>query len=81
MSDKPAGWYYAGDGKLRYRDDDGWTEFYMEMSDPRARDWPPPTPQSLLRKLREEEVARSAAPGTRRRSWVAGFFYRGRHAR
>lgn len=68
MNDKPAGWYYVGDGTLRYRDDYGWTEYYMDTKDPRARDWPPPMPRTMLQQLREEEAARSAAsapPGFR----------------
>ena len=59
MSEKPAGWYYIGDGKLRYRDDYGWTEFYMETKDPRAQKWPPPTPKTMLQQVREEEAKRS----------------------
>ena len=60
MSEKPAGWYYIGDGKLRYRDDYGWTEFYMETKDPRAKKGPPPTPKTMLQQVREEEAQRSA---------------------
>ena len=56
MNDKHAGWYYVGDGKLRYRDDYGWTEFYMDTTDPRAAEWPPPDPDALLRKIRAEEA-------------------------
>ena len=60
MSEKPAGWYYIGDGKLRYRDDYGWTEFYMETTDPRAKMWPPPTPRTMLQQVREDEAKRAA---------------------
>jgi hypothetical protein len=66
MSDKEAGWYYVGDGKLRYRDDYGWTEFYMDTADPRARDWPPPQPKTLLQQLREDEARRTAISPPRR---------------
>jgi hypothetical protein len=59
MNEKRPGWYYVGDGKLRYRDDYGWTEFYMETSDPRAGRWPPPTPKTMLQQVREDEAARS----------------------
>ena len=70
MSDKEAGWYYVGDGKLRYRDDFGWTEFYMDTADPRARDWPPPKPKTMLQQLREDDARRTAiAPPRRVLSW------------
>jgi hypothetical protein len=59
MSEKPAGWYYVGDGKLRYRDDYGWTEFYLETTDPRAQSWPPPAPRTMLQQVRDEEAERS----------------------
>lgn len=62
MNDKPAGWYYVGDGKLRYRDDHGWTEFRMSTTDPRAAKWPPPDPEALLRKLEAEEAPRLQVP-------------------
>jgi len=61
MSEKPAGWYYVGKGTLRYRDDYGWTEFYMETTDPRAQKGTPPTPKTMLQQVREEEAQRSAA--------------------
>jgi len=66
VSEKPAGWYYVGDGKLRYRDDYGWTEFYMDTTDPRAQRWPPPAPKTMLQQVREEERARAALPQKRR---------------
>lgn len=70
MNDKPAGWYYVGDGKLRYRDDYGWTEFYLDATDPRAQHWPPPRPKTLLQQLREDEARRAAiAPPRRVLSW------------
>lgn len=37
----------------------------MDTKDPRAPDWPPPEPETLLQKLREEDVARSAADAHR----------------
>jgi hypothetical protein len=68
MSEKPAGWYYIGDGQLRYRDEYGWTEFVMDTNDPRARDWPPPTPRTMLQQVRDAEAAReSQHRKTRRR--------------
>lgn len=78
---KSAGWYYVGDGKLRYRDDYDWTEFYMDTSDPRTRDWPPPAPRTLLQELREEDRVWSAHPRSWRGQRLSTFFYRGRHAR
>ena len=72
MSEKPAGWYYIGDGKLRYRDDYGWTEFYMETKDPRAQKWPPPTPKTMLQQVREDEAKRSAAEAQTRSRGLFG---------
>jgi len=69
VSDKPAGWYYVGDGKLRYRDDYGWTEFYMETSDPRAKKWPPPTPKTMLQQVREDEARRAAEAAQAKSGW------------
>ena len=69
MSEKPAGWYYIGDGKLRYRDDYGWTEFYMETKDPRAQRWPPPTPKTMLQQVREDEAKREAEAKASSGSW------------
>ncbi|XGX79503.1 hypothetical protein LQK93_02316 [Terrabacter sp. BE26] len=71
MNDKPAGWYYVGDGKLRHRDNHGWTDFYMETADPRTLDWPPPDPKTLLGVVREEgsrEAARRKGFGRSRRA-------------
>ena len=70
MSEKPAGWYYVGDGKLRYRDDYGWTEFYMDTTDPRAQSWPPPTPRTMLQQVRDEEARRSVQESSRRRGFL-----------
>ncbi|WP_330476074.1 hypothetical protein [Terrabacter sp. C0L_2] len=64
--DKSSGWYYVGDGKLRFRDDYGWTEYYMDTSDPRAQTWPPPAPKTLLQQLRDEERTASAKVPRRR---------------
>ncbi|MGW5240249.1 hypothetical protein ACWEOW_15065 [Monashia sp. NPDC004114] len=77
MTEKPAGWYYVGDGKLRYRDDYGWTEFYMDTTDPRAEKWPPPTPKTMLQQVREDEAKRSAEAAARSGGW----FSRSRKAR
>ena len=66
MNDKPAGWYYVGEGRLRYRDDYGWTEFYMDTKDPRAQKWPPPTPRTMLQQVRDAEADRAAATSHRR---------------
>ena len=81
MNDKPAGWYYIGDGTLRYRDDYGWTEYYMDTKDPRAQDWPPPQPKTLLQQLREDEAARSVASGARHGARVWSPFRRAHRAR
>jgi hypothetical protein len=80
MSDKPAGWYYVGKGKLRYRDDYGWTEFYMDATDPRAQRGTPPTPKTMLQQVREEEAKRSAAAANGH-SGVSGWFGKSRKAK
>ncbi|GAA2018543.1 hypothetical protein GCM10009740_03000 [Terrabacter terrae] len=81
MNDKPAGWYYVSDGKLRYRDDYGWTDYYMDTSDPRARDWPPPEPKTLLQQLRSEGDAWASPPNPRRQRRAGALFFKGRHAK
>src|SRR5690349_17218008 len=73
MNDKPAGWYYVGDGKLRYRDDYGWTDHYMDTSDPRAGEWPPPSPTTLLNQASEERAVGRAATLPRARRGSALF--------
>ncbi|WP_344066376.1 hypothetical protein [Terrabacter lapilli] len=78
---KPAGWYYVGDGKLRYSDDYGWTDFYMETTDPRTRDWPPPPPQTLLGQLREDKAALVTASGAQRHRRRGALFHRYRQAK
>ena len=75
MSEKPAGWYYVGVGKLRYRDEYGWTDYYLATTDPRAQSWPPPTPMTMLQQVREEERARATLQQKRR-----GFLGRWRRA-
>jgi hypothetical protein len=73
MGEKPAGWYYVGDGKLRYRDDYGWTEFYLDANDPQARSWPPPKPRTMLQQVLDSEVGRRNANGGKPRGlarWV-----------
>ena len=43
MNDK-AGWFYVGNGLLRYRDEAGWTEHFLEAESVRGFDGPPPPP-------------------------------------
>ena len=38
------GWYYVGEGQLRYHDEHGWTDHYVDTNDIRGLDWPPPRP-------------------------------------
>ncbi len=40
------GWLYVGDGWLRYRDPDGWTDEYLSAELVRGKDWPPPPPEA-----------------------------------
>lgn len=74
MTKRP-GWYYTTDGRLRYHDDLGWTEYYMEFDEVRALDGSPPPPMTMLDqvKARETQVAaRIAAQGMRRAWWRRG---------
>ena len=46
-----------------YRDDNGWTEFFLDTTEPRAQSWPPPAPgpcssRSATRKRRGPEAGR-----------------------
>lgn len=43
MNDK-SGWFYVGNGLLRYRDESGWTEHFLEAESVRGFDGPPPPP-------------------------------------
>lgn len=81
MNEKSAGWYYVGGGKLRYRDDHGWTEFFMDTDDPRTLEWPPPGPQAMLHQLQEEEAARAASRRQAQESRLSGIFGRSRRSR
>lgn len=76
MSEKPEGWYYVGGGQLRYRDGYGWTEFLMATSDPRAQDWPPPTPRTILQHVTDVE-ARPDLVVKKRRNQRSRWFRRG----
>jgi hypothetical protein len=60
MSDKPAAWYYVGEGRLRYRDDYGWTEFYLDASEQAGMSWPPPAPGEVLRELEIAEASQTS---------------------
>jgi len=58
------GWYYVGDGKLRYRDEFGWTSEEMDTRDDRAAEWPPPSPEQLQVSLQGGQAQR-VPPGRR----------------
>lgn len=66
MEKDVAGWFYVGDGKLRYRDEHGWTEFYLDTTDRLAQDWPPPAPLTMVREVLDDEARRAAAASPRR---------------
>jgi len=53
------GWYYVGEGRLRYRDEHGWTAFEMDTQDGRAAEWPPATPDEMLAELRAQDAEQS----------------------
>lgn len=43
---KQPGWLYVGDGWLRYRDADGWTDHYLPAESVRGLEWPPAAPEA-----------------------------------
>lgn len=59
-SNTEPGWYYVGQGQLRYRDEVGWTAYEMDTRDVRAAEWPPPTPSEMLQELRASGVDHSS---------------------
>ena len=64
MNDK-AGWFYVGDGLLRYRDEGGWTEHLLEAESVRGLDGPPPPPVDS-RETRTDEGEASSSLKARR---------------
>lgn len=44
MGDNGRGWFYVGDGWLRYRDEHGWSGHYVSADSVRGFDGPPPGP-------------------------------------
>lgn len=58
------GWYYAGDGLLRFRDEHGWTSNVLLAEDIRGLEWPPPPPERTAGPVTDGEPA---ADATRRR--------------
>jgi hypothetical protein len=63
MNDRP-GWFYVGDGLLRYRDEGGWTEHFLEAELVRGLDGPPPPPAVALEtRIAEVGAANSLESG------------------
>ncbi|EWS99696.1 hypothetical protein N865_21515 [Intrasporangium oryzae NRRL B-24470] len=75
-ADKPEGWYYVGDGKLRYRDDRGWTSHYMSTKDPAAAKWPPPPPRTFLQQVLDDQAAVAAEAASPSGSRLTSIFRR-----
>ena len=76
-----SGWLYVGDGWLRYRDADGWTDQYLSAELVRGSDWPPPAPvRSQDLKGRDRRFGgRSGDALAVRPSRVRGLLGPGRH--
>ena len=55
--DKRPGWYYMADGRLRYHDENGWTEYFLDFEQVRAMDGQPPPPLTML----DQVLARKAS--------------------
>jgi hypothetical protein len=45
---KTRGWYYTAEGRLRYHDDEGGTEYYLTFDQVRNMQGPPPPPLTML---------------------------------
>ena len=58
------GWYYVGKGQLRYRDEHGWTDHYVDANDIRGLDWPPPRPGEFLNGVTQVTEAITPAPSS-----------------
>ncbi len=73
---KQTGWLYVGDGWLRYRDADGWTDQYLSAELVRGSDWPPPAPatrsQDLSPRGTDDSAGRAAPPSPCARRASAG---------
>ena len=80
---KQTGWLYVGDGWLRYRDTDGWTDQYLSAELVRGSDWPPPAPaarsQDLSPRGADDSAGRAVPPSPVRPSRVRGLLGAGRH--
>ena len=70
MNNRP-GWYYTQDGRLRYRDESGWTEHYLDFDKVRTMQGPPPPPQTMLEQVlaRQAELTAQGSRRSRRRKW------------
>jgi len=68
---KRPGWYYTQEGRLRYHDEDGWTEYYLSFDEIRNQDGQPPPPMTMLDQVRAQEAQRGATlrPRRTRRLW------------
>lgn len=78
---KQPGWLYVGDGWLRYRDADGWTDQYLPAELVRGSEWPPPAP-ARSQGITEggPDVAGTAVPPSPvRQSRARGLMGAGRH--
>ncbi|MER7072525.1 hypothetical protein [Terrabacter sp. NPDC000476] len=60
------GWYYAGEGLLRFRDEHGWTSDVLLAEDIRGLEWPPPPPErpagTVAGTAADDEPATGAVP-------------------
>lgn len=70
MAKRP-GWYYTPEGRLRYHDENGWTQHYLTFEEIRNHDGPPPPPMSMLDQVleRQIEAASSEPQGKSRWPW------------
>lgn len=65
---KRPGWYYTQDGRLRYHDERGWTEYYLSFDEIRNIDGQPPPPMTMLDQVRARQSEESALR-PRRQAW------------
>lgn len=71
MAKRP-GWYYTAEGRLRYHDENGWTEYYLDFDQVRNLEGPPPPPTTMLDEVLARQARLAASkpkPSRMRRLW------------
>lgn len=61
MNSKTTGWFYVGEGLLRYRDERGRSGHYLEAESVRGTDGSPPAPPAFTYESGFDEAAVAAS--------------------